>query len=382
MSGRPRAAGKPFKKVGGEAPHLLEGFPGRPGPPRHPKSMIFPLNLAPPVSATPMCRPVTGASICEPCRVGTFQQSEGSTNCSICEAGMYNDGVQQRECKLCMPGSSSTAGAELCSLCGRGTYAQGRGLAKCAPCNSTLTTRDVGATTSDACGCDEGTYRASPSTASYMSGQTCTSCGEGLVCDGFGAAPRATPGYQLDECAGEACVFRCHQDLKRCPGGGFRKCAPGRQGVACGDCEAGKVGADDGSCIACKDGDSVLLIGAILGSGMLLLIMYILHRRSRSQQYTSALLVATSLAQMCVVCQTIAAVSRLTIEWIEPAASLIRAFSALSFHIEWLRLWCLGDMSTMSRYGLRVVIAPCCIVFLAMLHVLALIIRRFRKLGI
>ena len=53
-SGRPQAAGKPLKKVGGEAPHLFEGFPGRPGPPRARKSMIFPLNLAPLVSATPM----------------------------------------------------------------------------------------------------------------------------------------------------------------------------------------------------------------------------------------------------------------------------------------------------------------------------------------
>jgi len=46
-SGRPRAAGKPLKKVGGFAPHLFEGFPGRPGPPRPTKSRFFPLNLAP-----------------------------------------------------------------------------------------------------------------------------------------------------------------------------------------------------------------------------------------------------------------------------------------------------------------------------------------------
>ena len=53
-SGRPRAAGKPLKKVGRFAPHLFEGFPGPPGPPRPPKSRIFPLNLAPPL-VTPPC---------------------------------------------------------------------------------------------------------------------------------------------------------------------------------------------------------------------------------------------------------------------------------------------------------------------------------------
>ena len=47
-SGRPRAAGKPLKMVGGEAPYLFEVFPDRPGPRRPQKSRIFPLNLAHP----------------------------------------------------------------------------------------------------------------------------------------------------------------------------------------------------------------------------------------------------------------------------------------------------------------------------------------------
>jgi len=40
-SGRPRAAGKPSKTMGGFAPpHLFGRYPGRPGPPRPPKSTI------------------------------------------------------------------------------------------------------------------------------------------------------------------------------------------------------------------------------------------------------------------------------------------------------------------------------------------------------
>jgi len=46
-SGRPRVAGKPFRKMGGFAPHRFEGFPGRPGPPRSLRSKILPLNMAP-----------------------------------------------------------------------------------------------------------------------------------------------------------------------------------------------------------------------------------------------------------------------------------------------------------------------------------------------
>jgi hypothetical protein len=45
-SGRPQAARKPFKKMGGEAPYLFEGPPGHPGPSRLPKPMIFTHNLA------------------------------------------------------------------------------------------------------------------------------------------------------------------------------------------------------------------------------------------------------------------------------------------------------------------------------------------------
>ena len=51
---RPRATGKPFKKVGGEAPHLFEEFPGRSEPPR-PRKLGFPFLIWPPsVSGTPM----------------------------------------------------------------------------------------------------------------------------------------------------------------------------------------------------------------------------------------------------------------------------------------------------------------------------------------
>jgi len=39
-SGRPRAAGKPFQKVGGEASRVSGRYPGRLGPPRPPKSTI------------------------------------------------------------------------------------------------------------------------------------------------------------------------------------------------------------------------------------------------------------------------------------------------------------------------------------------------------
>ena len=49
---RPRGAGTPFWKVGGEAPDLLEGFTGPPVLPKHPTSMTFGPNLPP----TPPCQ--------------------------------------------------------------------------------------------------------------------------------------------------------------------------------------------------------------------------------------------------------------------------------------------------------------------------------------
>jgi len=52
-SGRPRAAQKPFKKVGGSAPHFFKGFLGRPGPPRAPKRTIFHQIPKPPSAEPP-----------------------------------------------------------------------------------------------------------------------------------------------------------------------------------------------------------------------------------------------------------------------------------------------------------------------------------------
>jgi len=59
-SGRPRAAQKPFKKVGGKAPYLFKGFLDRAGQPRTPKRQILhqiikPPSAKPPFSAPPAC---------------------------------------------------------------------------------------------------------------------------------------------------------------------------------------------------------------------------------------------------------------------------------------------------------------------------------------
>ena len=54
-SGRPRAAGKPLKEVGGEAPTFLRGFLAARGHPDH-QNPEFSSYYGPPISATPMCR--------------------------------------------------------------------------------------------------------------------------------------------------------------------------------------------------------------------------------------------------------------------------------------------------------------------------------------
>ena len=64
-SGRPRAGEKPFKKLGGFAPHLLKSFPGRPGPPRPPndrflKQITRPPSAKPPSGSRRRCWAVFG----------------------------------------------------------------------------------------------------------------------------------------------------------------------------------------------------------------------------------------------------------------------------------------------------------------------------------
>ena len=64
---RPRAAGKPPKKMGGDAPHLFGRFPGRPGPPRAPKSTISGLPKSH-ILETQVCKKNKGLSIAYSCK--------------------------------------------------------------------------------------------------------------------------------------------------------------------------------------------------------------------------------------------------------------------------------------------------------------------------
>ena len=301
-----------------------------------------------------------GELACKPCPAGTSQPRGGAANCRVCEAGTF-----------------SSAGRSSCDRCPRATYANDTGRALCTSCPTGKTTDGTGLTSLWDCGCPPSTY---PSVA----GDACLACGEGMTCKGFGAPAVAAPGYQLAACDDELCVFRCWRDPRRCPGGELSRCATGRTGVACGECEPGKVEVDKGelagTCQDCEGEDFSALPLALIFTGLILAVYYLGSRRTQAIQTTSAIVLVTTLSQVAVVLQTLSAVSRLTIEWVEPAKSMVRLFSVLALDIEWVRWGCFGGaLNVMDRYILRLVVAPCCIAWIILVHVLVSIIMRLTQ---
>jgi len=331
---------------------------------------------------------------CTPCQLGNYQNRPGMSTCILAIAGGFVNTTGATQATLCLPGNfaaekgltacdpcfagfhQSLVGATDCDRCPRATFANDTGRALCTSCPTGQTTDGTGLTSPRDCGCPPSTY---PSVAR----DACLACGEGMTCNGFGAPTVAAPGYQLAACDDELCVFRCWRDHRRCPGGELSRCAAGRTGVACGECEAGKVEVDKGefagTCQDCEDEDFSALPLALIFTGLILVAYYLGSRRTQAVQTTSVIVLVTTVSQVANVLQTLSAVSRLSIEWVEPARSMVRLFSVLAFDIEWIHWGCLGALNIMDRYILRIVVAPCCIAWITLVHFLVSIIVRLMQ---
>lgn len=293
---------------------------------------------------------------CRPCEVGTYQSLWGMDVCDKCALGYHQSGV----------------GHSFCERCSKGTYSTVAGNELCTPCPAGLTTDGPGLTSGADCGCP-------PSTHLDSLGQVCLACGEGMICDGVGATPRAAVGYQLNKKGTEFCIFRCHQDERRCPGGALNVCASGRKGIACAECETGRVDASDGTCKLCQPWDSIVPVLTLIVFIMVVTAMYFMEVRRQSGQNTFDFAVLASVAQFSSVLQTMSAFSRMTIDWPGSARLFMKPFSALAFNVEWVSWGCIGDFGIMHRYAIRMMIVPCCIMYLIMVHVLVALYRCARE---
>jgi hypothetical protein len=273
-------------------------------------------------SATP------GTQSCANCEAGKFSL-EAASSCSTCPVGRYAPGLNNSECLICGEGHSNpeawTTTALVQDAAGNNLYSPVQG-----------------ATSSDACYCDEG-YR--------LGGGECVACTEGQVCEGMGIATVAEQ-YMAD--GGDiARIYRCFGAGHRCVGGPpGQECAAGREGIQCAMCEPGMTPRDDGTCGPCDGPDSAVFGIAIVVVVICLVGVYFVLDREQKAGSTahSLLLVAISGSQVVAAIQVLGVISNMTIDWDEPFLTLLDIAKLVTFNIDILRPGCIATFTPTSKY--------------------------------
>jgi len=204
---------------------------------------------------------------CNNCPIGTFQSLPGSSVCSQCEPGRY----------------AADPGASTCLNCPAHTYAD-HGSSGCHECFSPRRLTD----NKDDCLCGAGYWSVPPPNWSGRQYDTqCVSCPEGAKCNSEGLMVddvQAKPGYWRNNFTTEffACIEPSH-----CLGGA--KCAEGRAGPLCAQCQPGYSGSTYDVCNKCPSkeaslGLSILFIALII-LALALLYWSVLRPSSSSEKY-------------------------------------------------------------------------------------------------
>lgn len=197
---------------------------------------------------------------CQPCAPGTFKSRSGNESCSPCPAGAF----------------SAAAGAALCEICPAGTFQTQTGQTECVSCPPHSSSPD-GATSTDACACDEGFQKADGDTgecvpcalgtvkgtlASNATAAECLCLGSALSCDGCciycpdGYSTATNGSTAFDDCtpcpADTFSVRSGAQICQPCPHN--RVSPPASPNLSACVCRAGFVEDDFGNCEACVIG--------------------------------------------------------------------------------------------------------------------------------
>jgi len=226
-----------------------------------------------------------------------------------------------------------------------------------------MTTPEVGAKDTSACGCEEGSYFArSNSSGAYR----CRACpAEGFDCPGFGALPLVLPGFYMPEGSArdvwEPRVFRCRSE-EPCPGGEPGACSPFHDAteVACGVCESGayEVG---GVCQPCGSStfENAAPLVVITLAAITCLAGFGFGINMSSGYQTHSLLNILALVSLIVsVAQTFCLFRELAITWFAPLDALLNIASFVSFELDATKFTCIFGVDPVQGYICRQCIAP------------------------
>jgi hypothetical protein len=87
---------------------------------------------------------------CEPCRAGTYTDTEGQAECKECAPGSYNSAAGMSSCSVCRSGTYSPVGSSSCTDCPKGTFSTGNA-GSCTTCAVGTYSPSLGANTCKPC---------------------------------------------------------------------------------------------------------------------------------------------------------------------------------------------------------------------------------------
>jgi hypothetical protein len=214
----------------------------------------------------------TGASECQNCSSGTYNDIPESAECSACPGGKFSLAAAV-SCSNCTAGYWSSSNSSVCSICQAGTFSvDGSGTSSgCIACQSGSSSSVLGS--SSCSGCPSGTFSASGYSscvdckAGYYSGLSagsCTPCSSGFysASDASASCSLCPSGYYstvLNATSQQSCIA-CPVGLTS--SGGASTCASCQVGQyingnsECTSCPAGyfSITANSSSCDSCPSG--------------------------------------------------------------------------------------------------------------------------------
>jgi hypothetical protein len=317
---------------------------------------------------------------CQKCSKGSYQDAKGQTQCKTCGAGTQAPQIGAQVCAKCEKGKANskneaTIGRE-CKHCARGEYASEMGQTQCTACAGKFTTEYTGSNTATSCTCENGYYLpcrqgrdASQCSlnSSTDSGGNCEACPKGFICPGKAHGDEhAQPILESQHFAtaeSPYAAFECRDAGKFCIGGGSQRCAGGRFGLQCNQCETGMFAPRGGACEKCdRSGGFVAMPLAILVVTAGLFAVYRGTSSSRSSFFVKMGFWA-SFGLVVNHAQLFAVVGTIDIKWPSMVSWVFEDLQLIILRPELLRPSCYFGFSLAAKY-LPGVFAPFGLLFL------------------
>jgi hypothetical protein len=313
---------------------------------------------------------LAGVSACTPCSLGMFQEEAGSFSCTNCTAGSSQSSPGSSNCQACELGKyQGQLGTTSCGRCAKASFSDTPGSRTCKTCPVGRTTDGIGFTKVDDCMCPPNYYEFQAATTN--SSTLCVQCGVGAMCGGFSEPPTAVPGYHLAAVlVSGLSIFTCQKDTKRCPGGMLGTCAKGRKGPACSECLDGYTPGDNGECKPCGGSIGYLPTAVVIALYILVLTgLYIsVRRQNRAKQSHTLLTVMASAAQCFGLVQMLGVMGRISVTWESPLSDFMIGMKIFTFDLEPLNVGCVGTLSPLKLYVVKILMAPIGLIYLSALH--------------